>query len=172
MSPIHKISLIVLAGLAAGLLAGCAHHYDPSKYRDVSIDDLIRYARQYDGNRVRVRGFLVPTQGMELLDPRWKECYGVEPERSYVTTTIPYSSLGPRQANKYRLPNEGRLVVVVGVFRNSRNPLGRLSNTRPSDPRVEITTLEFPDYRIAGPIRNARIESFGTEKCTSWPDDR
>lgn len=120
----------------------------------VSVADVIANPDQYSEEELQVTGYLVMVgNGVQLLSPRWLQCYGPEPEREYVTTTLPESVLGEKMPGQWYSAFEGNLVSVRGVF------------TASSRPWPDSPIMASPKYRAAGPLREAHITSIGQEKC-------
>jgi hypothetical protein len=143
----------VLVTLAIGSLLACAHQSDTVEYRDVPFEDLMARPWYYEGTPVRVRGYMVSLLGgIQLLDVTWNDCYGSEPDRKYVTTTLPESVLG--EWSGAHSEYDGRLVTVVGIIDSSPRPWPDYRNF--STP---------PEYEVVGPLRRARIEVLGEERC-------
>jgi hypothetical protein len=139
--------------LSALLLCGACVGTRSASYTDVSIGALMERPWQFDGQRVRVRGYLVSISTessiVEAVDGR---CYGNGPETRFLTTSLPRSALGEWDGTY--LEFDGHLVTVVGVFDNSGRPW------RP-DPSIS----GYPDFTAVGPIRRARIEAISEEHC-------
>ena len=144
---LHSAILIAL------LVVSACVHADQKAYREVSVHELVAQSRAYDGQRVRVRGYLVSIgAGAQLVDEALRDCYGNEPSRLFVTTSLPRSILGEWDGSYPQY--EGRLVTVVGVFHDSPSPWPR-----------ERTIRGSPGAEAVGPVRNARIETISDAHC-------
>jgi len=111
----------------------------------------------YRGRRVRVSGFLVSHDRVAIMNPAWARCYGDEAERQFLVTDLPQSALtgeahsGP--VTMADMVNNGRRVVVAGVFQESSHPWPRSSIVDP------------PVHRAVGPLTRARIVTLGERGC-------
>jgi hypothetical protein len=143
-SPVALLSLCLI---------GCSITIKPEAPIQVTVDELVRNSTSYEGKRVRVTGYLVRFRGSTLLDVKWKTCRGGEPNRSYLTTDLPFTAFGPQVPDRQALRNDGRLVVVEGYFVNSAHPW-------PSDGAVEP-----PNSPAKGPLKNARILQLLEDRC-------
>lgn len=141
-----RITLAMLLMLLGG---GCLG-VQPADYADVSFSELTERPWQYEGQRVRVRGYLISlTADAQLAHPTNEECYSNE--HLFITTSLARSSLGA--LNGTHLEYDGHLVTVVGTFENSGRPW------RP-DPLIGS-----PSLAAVGPLRGARIESISEQHC-------
>lgn len=139
--------------ISAAFQSSCVHRTSSTIYESVSVDELVTRADSYDGKRVRVAGFLIALSGGTLIRPTWQKCYGEAEGKHFVTTDLAFTSFGPLTQDGVRRANEGRLVIVEGMFIDSSRPWTEGDNVDP------------PDSLAAGPIRNARIVQVGNERC-------
>ena len=134
------------------VLFGCASGFSQENTYLVSAKNLIERPIFYNGKRIIVHGFLVSITGVEILSVDEKKCYGQGSGRSYVTTNLPYSVLGPQVGSRRKY--EGMEVVVRGKFINSMRPWAKND------------IVEVPEeYSSVGPIKNSKIVDFGILKC-------
>lgn len=149
---------MLLCLVLAAATAGCAS-MDHSDYVEVPIEQLVSHPFLYDGKRVRVTG------GYLVVGPPWvslshttdRLCGG--DTAGYLTTTLPWSVFGAPPGED--LPHYGQVAVVEGLFEDSHRPGGN----------SEFAYL-WPAERTVGPLRRARVVSYGEQRCFDTREQR
>lgn len=143
----------VVVALFALLLCGACACARSADYTEVSFSNLVEHPWEYDGRRVRVRGYLISIwRTSQLVNPAEQRCYSNDPGRTLIATSLPRSALGEWDGAYSEF--DGHLVTMVGVFRHTYAPW-------PRDPLFSGS----PQQRAVGPIRHARIEAIAEDHC-------
>jgi hypothetical protein len=137
-------------------LTACAS-MDRSAYFEVPIEELIDRPLLYDGRRVRITGgyLVVGPPNVNLSHTTDGSCGG--DTARYVTTTLPFSVFGAPPGQEQ--PYYGRVAIVEGRFDYSDRPWG------------DATDIS-PEEHYVGPLRHARVVSYGEQRCYRGGEER